>query len=137
MRLYVLDACALAAVLYGETGADNVAHVINAAERGEVLLTMNKLNLLEVYYDAYRSLGREWAAQMLMGLRKMPITVNSDITDEIFLEAGRLKATYKISLADSIALAQASTSDGILLTSDHHEFDVVEKNEKIKFGWIR
>ena len=53
------------------------------------------------------------------------------------MEAGRLKATYRISLADSIALAEASVSGGILLTADHHELELVEKNENIVFHWIR
>ena len=52
-------------------------------------------------------------------------------------EAGRLKATYKISLADSFALAQTKISNGVLLTSDHPEFDVIENKEPIKFLWIR
>ena len=55
----------------------------------------------------------------------------------IFMEAGRLKASYKISLADSIALAQAFVVDGELITADHHEFDVIEGKENITFQWIR
>jgi predicted nucleic acid-binding protein len=69
--------------------------------------------------------------------KRSPIAVDHEITDEIFAEAGRLKASYKISLADAIALAEASVSGGALLTADHHEFDVVEKNEKFQFQWIR
>ena len=54
------------------------------------------------------------------------------------MEAGRLKACYRISIADSVALAEASVSWGRLLTADHHEFDAVEKKEgNIGFCWIR
>jgi len=70
-------------------------------------------------------------------IKQSPIVVNREISDEIFLEAGRLKATYKISLADSIALAQAVVSGGSLLTSNHHEFDVIEGKEDINFAWVR
>ena len=70
-------------------------------------------------------------------LKKCPVEINAEITDEIFFEAGRLKATYRISFADSIALAQAKVFDGELLTSDHHEFDAVESQETIRFLWIR
>jgi predicted nucleic acid-binding protein len=59
------------------------------------------------------------------------------LSDKVFTEAGRFKASYKISLADSIALAETSVSGGKLLTADHHEFDIIEKQEKIKFNWIR
>jgi len=48
-----------------------------------------------------------------------------------------LEAIYKISLADSFAVAQAKVTNGILLTSDHHELEAVEASEPIKFLWIR
>ncbi|MDR1130796.1 MAG: type II toxin-antitoxin system VapC family toxin [Oscillospiraceae bacterium] len=137
MSRYILDACALVALLRNEPGADKVAAVINAANNGEAEIVMHKVNLLEVFYDLYRSLGKEKAELVLSEVKKRPLTINAEITDEIFTEAGRLKASYKISLADSIALAQALIVSGELLTSDHHEFDAVVGREDIVFQWIR
>ena len=137
MSHYILDACALIAILKDETGADKVAAAINAANNGEATILMNKLNLLEVYYDIYRSRGKEQANIMLSELKKRPVIINAEINDEIFAEAGKLKASYKISLADSIALAEASVSGGALLTADHHEFDIIDRQGKIKIQWIR
>jgi len=42
-----------------------------------------------------------------------------------------------MSLADSIGLAEALISNGIFVTADHHDLDIVDKNEKIKFLWLR
>ena len=137
MSLYVLDACALIALLQDETGADIVDNIINSANAEEVEIIMHKANLLEVYYDAYRSRGKDSADLMLLEFSKLPVKVNSEITDDIFKEAGRLKSTYKISFADSFALAQALVSGGELLTSDHHEFNKIETSESIKIHWIR
>ena len=137
MNRYVLDACALVALLQDEPGADKVADVINTANSAEAEIVMHKVNLLEVYYDAYRSRGKEQADLMLTRFKKFPVEINSEITDKIFSEAGRLKALYRISLADSIALAQAIVTGGELLTSDHHEFDALDGKENIRFGWIR
>ena len=137
MKHYVLDACALIALLQDELGADKVSEVLNAANKGEATIIMHKANLLEVYYDAYRYRSKEQADLMLSEVSKRPITINAEITDEIFVEAGRLKSLYRMSFADSFALAQASVSGGALLTSDHHEFEAVEQQEKIKFAWIR
>ena len=137
MNNYVLDACALLALLRNELGADIVAAVINSANNGEAGITIHKINLLEVFYDLYRTLGKEKAVEIVSEIKKRPITINTEITDEIFYEAGRLKALYKISLADSFALAQALVFNGELLTSDHHEFDSIEKLEPIVFYWIR
>jgi predicted nucleic acid-binding protein len=90
-----------------------------------------------VYYKVYRIRGEKEAKRMFAEFKKRPISINHEISDELFEEAGRLKATYKISIADSIALAQASVLDAEFLTSDHHEFDAVEKSERIQFHWIR
>ncbi len=137
MNKYVLDACALVALLQGEAGADRVTLIFDAAYKKAASIVMHKVNLLEVYYDVCRSHGKKNAHIMLASLRKSPVSINSEISDDIFIEAGRLKATYRISLADSIALAQTVIWGGELLTSDHHEFDEIEKKENISFHWIR
>ena len=98
---------------------------------------MHKANLLEVYYDIYRFLGSKKADSVLSEIVKRPIIINDVISDEFFYHAGRLKASYRISFADSFALAQTIVTNGELLTADHHEFDLIEKKEAIKFRWIR
>ena len=135
--IYVLDACAMIAFLQDEPGADIVAAVLTNAKDGKCKVYMNAINLLEVYYDIYRAISKEKADDEIAIIRKLPIEINSQITDEFFTEAGRIKASYRISLADSFALAQAITSDGELLTSDHHEFNTINGREPISFHWIR
>ena len=137
MSRYVLDACALLAYLQKEQGANTVSSILNAAEKGTATITMHIFNLLEVYYKIYRAQGKERANFILAELKKRPLLINSEISDELFTEAGRLKAAYKISIADCVALAQASILNAELLTSDHHEYDAVEKSEPIRFHWIR
>ena len=137
MKKYVLDACALIALLRYEQGADIVADALNSANEGKAEVIIHKANLLEVYYDLYRTLGKDKADDILSKIKERPILINAEITDEIFNEAGRLKATYKVSFADTFALSQALASSGELLTSDHHEFNVIEGNEPITFCWIR
>jgi predicted nucleic acid-binding protein len=136
-EVYVLDACALVAGLNDEPGAEVTRDILNRAYIGEVQVVMHKLNLLEVYYDACRAHGKAHADKALAGLLTLPFDVHAEITDDIFKEAGRLKSTYKISIADAIALAETSVRGGKLLTSDHHEFDVIEAAENISFLWIR
>jgi PIN domain nuclease of toxin-antitoxin system len=46
---YVLDACAMIAVLDGEEGADIVKELFEKAEAGEVTVSMHAVNVLEVY----------------------------------------------------------------------------------------
>lgn len=77
MKRYVLDACALLALLRNEQGADKVASAMNAANNGEAEIIMHSANLLEVYYDLYRSLGKEKANLILSEILKRPITINA------------------------------------------------------------
>ncbi|GHU96836.1 hypothetical protein FACS1894208_11900 [Clostridia bacterium] len=137
VKQYVIDACALVALFENENGADFVEAMLAEANLGNIKLRMSKLNLLEVYYGDYRAHGKKSADAMLKLVKNLPITIIPEMTDGVFLEAGRLKATYKMSLADAVVLAEASVGGGAVLTADHHEFDVVEQNEKIEFAWIR
>jgi len=67
----------------------------------------------------------------------MPIEVIQELDDMTLKKAGLLKSKYKISLADSIALAESIIRRGTLVTSDHHEFEPIEQYENIKIKWYR
>ena len=135
--IYVMDACAIIAFLQDEQGADKVVTVLANAKNGKCKIYINAVNLVEVYYNVYRVAGKAKADEEITMIKKLPVEINAEITDRIFEEAGRLKAYYKISFADSFALAQAIASGGELLTADHHEFDAIENKENIHFHWIR
>jgi len=134
---YVLDACALLAFFYRENGFDVVQSVLNQADVGKAEIYMNKLNLLEVYYDILRSKDLQQAEACYDIVFKLPITVIDCISDSVLRKAGQLKIKYTMSIADSIALGEASIKDASILTSDHKEFDPVDRGEKINFMWIR
>lgn len=135
--IFILDACALIALFDDERGADKVEDIIQKAKRNECIVYMNKLNLLEIYYGVYRDDGKIKAEDTLIRALNLPLKVIDKLDDNVFREAGRFKAKYKISLADSIALAEAKVRDAILVTADHHEFDVIDKNGEVMFYWIR
>ena len=135
-RIFILDACALIALLNHEAGADKVVAVYEKAERGEAKILINRINLFEVYYGFYRNEGKKCAEKVLDNVAQSIVSI-SEFDKEVFPVAGRLKASYKISLADSIVLAQTIVSNGTLLTADHHEFDALEGREDIRFRWIR
>ncbi|MCL1884714.1 MAG: type II toxin-antitoxin system VapC family toxin [Defluviitaleaceae bacterium] len=134
--VFVLDACALIALTNQEQGADIVADILKQANHGRVRLYMNRINLYEVYYGFYREYGKEYALNVVENVEDSYVLI-TEFDREIFLEAGRLKATYKLSLADSVAVAQAIILRGSILTAYHHEFDVIEGKENLIFNWIR
>jgi uncharacterized protein len=135
--VFIIDACALIAFLADEEGASNVESLLSDAKSRKCKVFIHKINLLEIFYGIYREEGKEKAEKVLEKIAKLPIKQLDTIKDKVFKEAGRLKATFKISLADSIVLAEASTKKARLVTADHHEFDLIEKKEMIRFSWIR
>jgi len=137
MKRYAFDVCALIALINDEEGADVVERLLVESSHGGCSISMNKYNLLEVYYGYLRSNGEQFAENILTIVENSGIRIFNVLTDELFRHASRFKVSYKISLADAIALAQASIEDGLLVTADHHELDAVENDGKLKFHWIR
>jgi PIN domain nuclease of toxin-antitoxin system len=134
---YILDACAIIAFLLNEPGGNEVHSLFRHAERGEVQVFMHNLNLLEIYYGLRRAYGEPSSSVRLEYIKQLPITFLSQVGGNSFIEAGRLKARYKISLADAVLLSEASILRAIVVTADHHELDSIERTERIKFFWIR
>jgi len=135
--VYILDACSLIALLTNEDGADVVKKLLQRAIDGDIKVLMHKVNFLEVYYDTYKAYGEEKALKLLEDIKITPIEMNAEITDDILIKAGRLKSLYKISLADSIGLAETIVRNGNFVTADHHELEIVQEKEKINMIWIR
>ena len=134
---YCLDACALIAFLCDEPGADVVEQLLIEAERKNISLIMHRINLLEVYYGIEKSEGKSRADEILKSIYKLPITFIDKINDLIFFTASYFKSNYRLSLADAIALATSKTRKAKLVSSDHHEFDILERNNEINIKWIR
>ena len=135
--LYVFDACSLISVLSNEKGADVVKNLLQRAVDNEIKILMHKVNFLEVYYYIYKRYSENTARNLLKDIRISPIKLNNEITDDILIKAGRLKSLYKMSLADSIGLAETIINDGYFVTADQHELDIIEKKEHLKIVWIR
>jgi predicted nucleic acid-binding protein len=134
---FVLDACALIALLAGESGTENVKKIIQDAVDGNVTLKINQINLLEVYYKICNVYNQDEANRTMKKLKEFPIEIIIGLKEDVFNEAGKIKSKYKIPLGDSIAVAECIIGNGILVTSDHHDFEKIEKKENLKINWFR
>jgi PIN domain nuclease of toxin-antitoxin system len=138
MKTYIFDACALIAYFSKENGADNVKNILrDVIDDENITIFMNKINLLEVYYKMIKVYDIKKADEMLEIVKKLPIKVISELRDDVLRKAGYLKSIYRMSLADSIAVAETIINNGSLVTSDHHEIEPIEKAEKINVTWFR
>ena len=86
----------------------------------------HSINLCEVYYDFWRVGGEDTATGAITDLKSLGIIERNDFDQVFWQEAGRHKALIKrVSLADCFAIALANRVGGVLLTSDHKEFDPI------------
>jgi PIN domain nuclease of toxin-antitoxin system len=116
--IYILDACALIALLNEEPGADVVQNFITEAIDGKISLHMSIVNIIEVHYGFYNDFGKEVSDAILERVYKMPIQFHRTIDAKVSSEAARLKGTYGMSLGDAIGLATAISLDGLFVSSD-------------------
>jgi predicted nucleic acid-binding protein len=121
--IYVLDACAMIALLLQEPGEEVVwTHLLEH----DATCFAHSLNLCEVFYDFYRDSGEAAANGAMEDLRWLGVIERRDLDEAFWREAGTLKGTHRrVSLADCHAIALTKRVDGTLLTSDHHEFDAL------------
>ena len=61
VKKYVLDACAVVALVKDEDGADIVEDILEDVDAGKAEAYMNKLNLFEVFYGIRRAEGLQQA----------------------------------------------------------------------------
>jgi predicted nucleic acid-binding protein len=115
---YVLDAWALLALLQGEEpAASHVGRLLRAGERQEATLLLSMINLGEVYYRTGRRTNRAAAADALMDIRRLSLTI-VPVSDDLVLAAADFKMEYAISYADAFAVALADRTGAILVSGD-------------------
>jgi PIN domain nuclease of toxin-antitoxin system len=131
---YVIDACALIAFFQNETGGNKLSELFKVAENE---FFMHSINLTEVYYDALYVSGEEKAQQLFEKVAELPITILWYLDVNFIKLVGKYKTSYRISFADSFVLALADKEKAIVISTDHHEFDVVEETTELTFYWLR
>ncbi len=128
---HVLDAVTVLAYLGDEDGAEKVEELLERAERGEIRLFMNYVNLGEVYYIVARELGVVNANEAIAIVKRWNMEFVG-VDESIALIAARIKAVHKLSYADAFVVATATDKKGIIVTGDK-EFDGVYPD----ILWIR
>jgi PIN domain nuclease of toxin-antitoxin system len=132
---YLLDACALIAVLRNEKGADTVKKLFEQTLSDQITVYMCSVNLLEVYYDQLY-INRNKAEEVFDAVNDSCIEI-IDYSTEFVRESARVKTNYAVSLADSALLGTASYLGIPVVSSDHSEFDAIEQEKKLTFLFIR
>lgn len=98
---------------------------------------MHSVNLGEVYYYSFRTSGKEKADELFEDILKLPIHIIWTLDFPFIQIVGTYKTSYRISYADSFVLALAEQKEAIIISTDHHEFDIIESEKKLSFYWLR
>lgn len=130
----VLDACAIIAYLRNEVGA----HVVRDALFSSECLS-HAVNLCEVYRDCLaRGESGEVADELIADLEAIGLVCREDMDMAFWKRVAEIKADVKrVSYMDCFALATAERLDGVLYSSDHHEFDKVAEKGEFAIRFIR
>ena len=133
MDRFILDACAVLALLREEQGMDVVKSVIDS----DAETFLHAVTFLEIYYNLTNELGIENANLFFERIVQTKVRIIYEITGNTIKHAGYFKSKYKVSLGDSFVLATAKLHNAKIVSSDHHELDIIEKLENMDFLWIR
>jgi predicted nucleic acid-binding protein len=131
---HCLDACAVIAYLRQEPGAEVLKALI---ELPNTFLAMHVCNLGEVYYDFFRDDGLTAAHTAWTHTLALPLELRREADDAFIQKVGIIKVEEHVSFADAFALALTERLSIPLVTTDHHEFDAVERKGHFRFLWLR
>ncbi len=128
--MFVLVSGALLTFLYGEPGHERVEELLTTAG-ARMVLRLHRIHLGEVYYLFYRKGGEMLAEEMLTDVRQLPIILEDRVSPALMREAGRLKASHRLSYADAFAAGLARVRRGTLVSADRREFGPVETAREV------
>ena len=133
----MLDSSALIAQLNDEQGAEIVEQIFLSAQQENTAILIHAASIAEVYYDFLKRADLKLAEQFLKDVNQLPLKVVTEISFDLIKAMGHFKTKYKISFADIFVLATAKLNNAAIITSDHHEFDIIEASGELNFEWIR
>lgn len=110
---YLLDTSALLTLIEDEDGATRVEELLRTPS---TIITW--MSLLEVAYITRQERNEAEADQRYALLRALPVSLVWSIDEPMVLTAARLKAQYRLSLADTIIAACAIQLDATLVHKD-------------------
>ncbi len=114
---YVLDTSAILAFTGQEEGAEQVERLLDEANSHKTLLEACSISLMELYYIAFGRQGQDEALRLVGLVKSWPLAlVYPD--EKTLLQAGKLKASYRLSVADALIAAVAKRRQATLVHKD-------------------
>ncbi|MFZ5997706.1 MAG: type II toxin-antitoxin system VapC family toxin [Nitrospirota bacterium] len=115
--IFVLDTSALLTFIEDEDGSEHVENLLLKAENSGDALYVSFISLTEVFYITMQERDESEALKRVKLIQSLAVTI-VESNESISLQAGRLKATNKISLADAYIAALCHELNGTLVHKD-------------------
>lgn len=125
IKSYVLDTSAILTYTQAEEGSDSVEEILTAAKKRRAAVFLSFITYMELYYIVCQEKGEELAKEFMVLMSALPVE-RVDSYERLTLSAGRIKATHKLSVADSFVAATAIEKNAILVHKDP-EFESVAR----------
>ena len=125
---YILDSSAFLTLFEDEDGAETVQKLLERAKKGEIIVFTLFVSFTEIFYISFREKGEGEAQKRIKLMKGLAIT-RVESSQELGLIAGRLKATHKISFADTWIAATAIFYGAILV---HKDPEFVQLKDEVK-----
>ena len=122
---YVLDTSALLALRGDEAGADEVEKILREAEKGKCEIYLSFMTLMELCYRLWQDKGEQSAKEILAETKALPIQEIREEND-LLIMASRVKANFRLSVADSWIIVTAWQKKAKLVHKDP-EFEQVKQ----------
>jgi len=108
---------------------DIVERILNEAKANKAIVYLSFMVFMELYYITFQKKGEDSTRKLILTTKSLPV-VMVESNESLILTAGKLKAIYKISVADSIIGATAINEGAVLVHKDP-EFDPLAKEVKL------
>ena len=126
---YVFDTSAVFVYTKAEEGSNIVENILTLAQKGKYSIYISFITLMEIYYLSWQEKGEDIAKELLVLIKSLPLQI-VESNERLILSAGRLKANYRLSVADSIIAATAIEKSAILVHKDP-ELEIISKYTKL------
>ena len=117
MKNYLLDTSALLTLRDNEQGAEDVATILKQAEAGKVKVFGCFMTLMEILYRVWKDENEVAGKLAYAQCKSLPIEWVHE-SDELLEQASRIKANYRLSLADAWIAASAVLREACLIHKD-------------------
>ncbi len=125
-NLYILDTSALLCLWNNEDGAEIVERTLR---RNDNTVLVSFMTFMEGLYRLWKSYGKKVAEEFYRDIELLSVK-RIDVTDDLIKKASEIKATKRLSVADSWIIATAIVYQATLVHKDP-EFEQVKSEVKL------